>query len=334
MKILKRLSVFLFLFGFLPSIISAQVKLSMELRFGLGFNLYAAMPFKVNQRFPGVKVFGSLMLVGDVARMWRTNYGATLTLYTRTLGNDLNPLKTDVQIDFINTLVLGFVSRDTLDYMKYLRTMNNAPYYNLRHNNKNALFVGTNFVLNNHGRKQAVGSITITARDYSLNYYNDGGIPIDVVGIGDGFDRWWTGGFMFTKHTHERDLVGKMHSYNRWEGSFDQFTGYAPLVYELSNILGINIPEYDMTHSKDSSYMAITPASYNAATYNIKYYATENYGFDLGVIGSLTSKNHYFGVQDLIHRNGRFPLHPNRDINRLTLGLTFNKNGYENNLKK
>jgi hypothetical protein len=333
MKILKRLFMVIFLFGLLPNLTYAQLKLSMELRFGLGFNLYAAYPFKINQRFPGVKVFGSFILVGDINKNIRSNYGSTLTIYTKTLGNDQNPLHGDVQIDFINTLLVGFVSKDTVPYMKYLRTMNNAPYHNLRHNNKYALFVGTNFILNNNKRHQAVGSITATVRDFSLNYYNDGGVPVDLVGIGDGFDRWWTGGLMATVHTHTTDLVGASHSFNRVEASFDQFTGYAPLVYELSNILGINVPEYSSTQVKDSHFNAITPASFNSAAYNLKIYATENYGFDIGVMGSLTSQRHYFGLQDIIHLNGRYPLHPNKDINRITFGLTFNKNGYENNGK-
>jgi hypothetical protein len=334
MRILKRLSVLLFLLGLLPPIATSQVKLSMELRFGLGFNLYGAVPFKINQRFPGVKVFGSFILVGDVKKMLRTNYGMTLSIYTKTLGNDLNPLHGDVQIDFVNTLVVGLVSKETVPYAKYLRTFNNAPYYNLRHNNKYAVFVGTNFILNNHGRNQAVGSITITTKNVSINYYNDGGIPVDLVGLGDGFDRWWTGGLMVTNHTYRKDMDGIYHPYNRVEASFDQFTGYAPLVYELSNILGINIPEYDMTHAKDSLYRVVTPASYNAAAYNIKYYLTENYAVDLGVSGSLSSARKYYGLQDLIHRNGRYPLHPNNSNNRLTIGLTFNKNGYETDIKK
>ncbi len=334
MKILKKLSVFILLLGFLTHSVHSQVNLSMELRFGLGFNLYFAHPFKINQRFPGVKVFGSFILVGDVRKNIRTNYGATLTIYTKTLGNDLNPLKRDLQIDFVNSLLLGFVSNDTVAYVKYLRTLNNAPYYNMRHNNKYALFIGTNFILNNHRRNQAVGSITGTIGDFSINYYNDGGIPIDIVGIGDGFDRWWTGGFMFLWHTHNKDLVGKYHSFNRIEASFDQFTGYAPLIYELSNVLGINIPEYNMTRSKDTLFNAITPGTFNSAAYNLKVYLNENLGFDAGIMGSLTSKKAYYGIQDIIHRNGQFPLHPNKDINRFTVGLTFNKNGYENNNKK
>ena len=334
MSFLKKFSILVLFIGLLPSPTFAQLKLAWEVRFGLGFNLYTAMPFKINQRFPGVKVFGSFILVGDISKNIRTNYGSTLTIYTKTLGNDQNPLNGDVQIDFVNTLLFGFVSKDTVPYYKFLRTMNNAPYFNLRHNNKNALFVGTNFVLNNHRRHQAVGSVTATVGNVSLNYYNDGGLPVDIVGIGDGFDRWWTGGTMLTIHTHTQDGAGIYHSFNRVEASFDQFTGYAPLVYELSNILGINVPEYSMTQLKDERFNAITPASYNSAAYNLKIYASENYGFDLGVMGSLTTKKHYFGLQDIIHQNGRYPLHPNKDINRLTFGLTFNKLGYENNNAK
>ena len=332
MGIMNRLAVILLL-GLLPYTTFAQLKLSMELRFGLGFNLYAAIPCKTNQRFPGVKIFGSFILVGDISKCFRTNYGSTISIYTRTMGNDQNPLKNDVQIDFINSLLLGVVSKDSLPYMKYLRTMNNAPYFNLRHNNKYALFVGTNFILNNHQRHQAVGSITATFDNFSINYYNDGGVPIDYVGIGDGFDRWWTGGLMAVVHTHYRDVSQKYHSYNLIEASFDQFTGYAPLVYELSNILGINIPEYSLNQTQDSNFKAITPATYNSAAYNVKYYLRENYGFDVGVMGSLASLHRYYGLQEMIHRNSRYPLHPNKDLNKITIGLTFNKKGYEFNTK-
>lgn len=293
-----------------------DVKLNFELRFGLNFNLNISSA----SSFPGANVFGSFLLTSKFKNLkgLMTNYGATVSVYTGSLGNDRNLLQSDLQIDFTNALTLGY-GFNQVSYPKYLMTLQNSPAYNLTHDFKYALFVGTNFVLNNHHRNQAIGSITATIDNFSLNYYNDGALPL---GIADNFDRWWTGGLAAIVHDRR--------GFNRVEATFDQFTGYSPLLYEISTILGINVSEYSHNNNVDADpiYRVITPSSYNCSAYNVRVFLAENFAVQAGVIGSLKFGEKLYGLQDIIHSRGRFSLHPNKDLNRFSMGLTYNKGGY------
>ena len=189
--------IFCILCGSPPNEVTAQnTALNVELRFGLNLNLYNFNPFtSKNQKFSGLKVFGTAIVAGQISPELRSNYAATIAIYNKSLGNNMNPLISDIQIDFINSLSLGvgwgkgaIWQRDfwkneqpMVPYSKYLRTMNQAPFYNLNHNFRNAAFLGTNFIINNHGRNQTCGSIALTFGDFSLNYYNDGSFPFSTT---------------------------------------------------------------------------------------------------------------------------------------------------------
>lgn len=321
----KQILFILFFFLFINSTLKGQsTPLSLELRFGINCNLNNFFLFKKNkQKFPGFRLFGTAIFSGEINSHFSVNYGTTLLLYNKSLGNNLNPLVSDIQIDFINSLCIGagyklFEKKDNhrIAYTKYLRTINSGPFYNLKHNYTNAVFIGTNFIINNHHRNQTNGTINLTFGDFSVSYYNDAEFPFTTFSLSDGFDRFWTGGFVFYLHNN--------HEYNMAEFSFDQFTGYSPLLYELSNILGANVPEYKTEKSSASNSSA-----YNSSAYNLKLKFNKNYGFDLGIIGSLTSRNgRHWGIQDLIHIERGNSLHPNQDINRIYIGMTYEQFGY------
>ena len=151
----------------------------------------------------------------------------------------------------------------------------------------------------------------------SVNYYNDGAAPFNFLPLADNFDRWWTGGFGIYIHNHK--------NYNIAELSFDQFTGYSPLLYELSNLIGINLPDYNVEDSTAGNRKdKITPA-FNTSAYNLKIFPTAGYAIDAGVIGSLRNQSgRVFGLQEIIHTTFHYPLHPNNDINRFYIGGTYN----------
>jgi hypothetical protein len=343
-------ALFLALLGLVPVFssptLSAQDsrRLSVELRFGLNMNLTNFNPFGgKNQKFAGIRVFGSAIILGDISPNLKTNYGATIAIYNKSLGNNMNPLVSDIQVDFINTLSLGvgwggmqgspfrsdfWEGQPRVGYTKYLRTMNQAPFFNLKHDFHSAVFLSSNFIVNNHRRNQTCGSISMTFGDFSLNYYNDGSFPFSTLSLSDGFDRYWTGGLLLMGHNNQ--------GYNSFELSFDQFTGYRPLVYEFSNLFGMNVPEYDGSKGNGNGREIgsthrdrFSSSSYNSSAYNLKIYLDPNYAVDFGVIGSLMKNERHYGLQDIIHINGRMSMHPNRDINRFYFGITYNQFGYE-----
>ncbi|MFZ1705467.1 MAG: hypothetical protein WAT79_14055 [Saprospiraceae bacterium] len=279
------------------------------------------------------------------------NYSLSFTIYNRSLGNSLNILYQDNQIDFTTSITLGLLNRPNPNFVKNMQTINNTPFYNLRHFGKHGAFITSNFILNNHGRHQTVGALSLTTDQVSVNYYNDGGpiigkgfefnykkilsyllLPLHLIsGLGDGFDRWWTGGGGVYVHTKQ--------GFNRVEVTFDQFTGYHKLAYELSGILGSDVQDYDLFQEKaiSDTLENKTPLNfktgksnainYNSSTYGIKYFFENDLSVNFGVIGSL--RNHknerFFALQDIIHLNRRDPIHPNNDINRIYYGLSYYK---------
>lgn len=279
-----------------------------------------------HQKFPGAKFFASLLVNAGHEEWISTSYGSTVSLYTKSLGNNMNPLYNDLQVDFVNGFCVNLGSREQ-DYRKYLYTMHNTPAYNLTTYNKYGINLGTNFILNNHRRNQSVAFTTVTAGPVSVLYYNDGVFWV----LGDNFDRWWTGGLTVFVH----DPVG----FNRLEASFDQFTGYSRMTYELANFLGLEVNDYTLngdgaSDAPDDKTVAFTSSSYNSASYDLKVYLNQDFAVNAGFIGSLKYKKNedagvrYWSLQDIIHIVGKHPLHPNEDVNRIFGGVTFNKNMY------
>lgn len=264
------------------------------------------------QRFPGLKLFAGFSITGVNRNHLIVHYGPSLSIYTKTIGANLNPLVGDIQIDFTNTISAGYGWGGVLTYYKYFRTLHTGDYYNLSTNIRNSVLLSTNFILNNHRRNQVVGSVTGSFEAVTFNYYNDGAFPFDLIPLADNFDRYWTGGGALFFHTKD--------NFNRTEISFDQFTGYTPLLYELSNLLGINIPLY-----KDDRTQRKSPHTFNTSAYQVKVFTDKNFALDAGMIGNLmNNKGNHYGIQDLIHIALKLPLHPNNDINRYFFGATYN----------
>lgn len=262
------------------------------------------------QNFPGLRVFGAFTATANHGD-FLLSYGPSLSVYTKTIGANLNPLVGDWQIDFTNSFNIGLEWGRHLDYNKFSRTIHNGDYYNIFSNRSGMLMLGTNFILNNHKRNQIVGSLNATIGKLSFNYYNDGP-PFNLTGTGDGFDRYWTGGGAIMYHSNR--------NFNYAEIAFDQFTGYIPLLYELTSLLGMNVPLYD-TPDKSKVY------NFNTSAYSVKVNFDQRFGINAGVVGSLkdSKRGRYWGIQEIIHVVLGYPLHPNEDGNRFFIGGTYNQ---------
>ena len=106
---------------------------------------------------------------------------------------------------------------------------------------------------------------------------------------------------------------------NTFELSFDQFTGYQPMLYELATIFGIDLGGYSSESASSSSY--------NSSQYNVRFNLDNGFSVNLGLIGSLVfevcGRERYFGIQDMIHVAQRSAIHPNKDANRLFIGANY-----------
>ena len=264
-----------------------------------------------SQRFPGVRLFGAVSVTGIWKQHLLLHYGPSLSMYTRTIGSNLNPLSADLQVDFSHTFSVGWVGGPTEGFVKQIRTLHTGDFHNLVIDRKYAVLLSTNAIFNNHRRHQMQGSMTVTMDRVTLNYHNDGP-PFQAMMLADGFDRYWTGGGALFLH----DLRG----FNRIVAGFDQFTGYQPLLYELSSLLGIHLPQYGQGGAGG------TRPDHNTSQYHLRLGLDRNLAIDMGVVGSLynASTRRYFGMQDIIHLKGNYPFHPNHDINRFFIGAGVN----------
>ncbi len=305
-------------FYLLATCLYMQIKAQKSWQYNAQFNTgcHFNLTYGKGQRFPGLKIYAGFNIMGVNKKHIMVNYGPSLSIYTKTIGANLNPLVGDIQVDLTNSLSFGYGWGNDLNYTKFLRTIHTGDYYNLSTNKKNFVLISSNYVLNNHKRNQVVGSVTASFNNISLNYYNDGAVPFTFIPVADNFDRYWTGGGGIFVHTKK--------SFNRVEISFDQFTGYSPLLYEVANILGINVPLYSDEKDANNKKSKL-PSNYNTSTYQLKIFTDNNYAIDLGAIGNLTDKKGYhYGIQDLIHMALKMPLHPNDDMNRFFIGASYN----------
>jgi hypothetical protein len=278
--------------------------------------------------FPGLKIFGGLGINGVYQNHFMINYGPSISIYTKSIGANLNPLANDLQIDFVNSFSFGYGTTD-LPYYKLFRTIDNGSYYNVMLDKAYAVLFTSNFILNNHKRNQVVGSMSFSFPHFTINYFNDGGWPFYIIPIADNLDRYWTGGLSVFVHNADNYKV----TFNSVEASFDQFTGYSPLLFEACSMLGIYMPNYNLQYDSTN---APKTANYNTSMYDIKIYPMKGYGIDMGAMGALKDKSYrkmkeyYYGLQDIIHVKGGFSLHPNNDTQHFFIGGIFNNTSFVN----
>lgn len=285
-------------------------KFSSQVNFGLSANVFLAK----GQNFPGIRFFAGASTTGYCADHFMVNYGLSLALYYKSIGNSLNPLIRDIQLDITNSVDIG-VAGDPNEYEVYVRTLGNSPYYNMSFNKDWGVFMGTNFIFNSNHRHQTVGTVGVLSKYVSAVYYNDGAPPFSWFGLGDCSDRWWTGGGCMSIHSDK--------GFNYVEFGFDQFTGYSPLLYELAGVLGINTPSYDKGGAHVTDDGQDNAKTFNSSVYFVRVFPEAGYSIDIGLAGALRLGDRYFAVQDMIHIGTHDPLHPNHDRTRFVLGGTY-----------
>jgi hypothetical protein len=92
------------------------------------------------------------------------------------------------------------------------------------------------------------------------------------------------------------------------------------MLYEISTLLGIQIPSYNVTPDNHKR----VPPDYNTSAYNLRIFPDKGFGIDVGLMGAVKSAGgNPYGLQDIIHTLGGYALHPNYDDNRYYIGGTY-----------
>jgi len=104
--------------------------------------------------------------------------------------------------------------------------------------------VGTNFVYSfdpdRYHHWQRVGFIALHGEHVQFSYYNDGG-GFQSIGIGDGEDRYYTGGGMLSLTLPNRFAV------NTLTASYHKFSGFTPKAFALSSGANLSFVNYTDT---------------------------------------------------------------------------------------
>ncbi len=182
---------------------------------------------------------------------WEINpfYQLGINIYNNGLGNSLLPSRKQAELDIVNTIgIAGGIGKDTLNrYQNKVRPFNSMSANAVMQSIYDFSYaLGTNFIINGRGRNQQVGFINAGAHQYfQLSFYNDGP-PFHFIGLGDGYDRWWTGGGNIVVHLqptwkwlrnwadHSSKDLSRQHTIYY---QYDRFTGDVQDAYIMSNRL-------------------------------------------------------------------------------------------------
>lgn len=233
-----------------------------QLSFQYGISLKGVLELSLNKRNPApVLRFCANFGLGSniLARALYFSINEELQLYNGGLGSRRRngPRKPAFTLDLTNafTLTAGMNNYLTSDSLAVIANTNrNVPLYYfsnfcypaLQNPYDYSISVGTNYIISSDKFKssQRVGFINLHLRKIQLAYYNDGGTPFDETFLGDGRDRYYTGGALFSyKENSDRAI-------NLVELTFNKFTGYTKNAFEVSNKLDLAFVNYNNAEAK------------------------------------------------------------------------------------
>ncbi len=172
-------------------------------------------------------------------------------------------------------------------------------------------------ILGKRNFSQKVGSISLGGPAWDINYYNDG-TPFHYMGLGDGKDRYWTGGGFV--NIHVRNHYDNEFSRNRIVRNivvgFDRFTGHYPESFEVANNLGLNTVPYG-----DKSQ-----AFFNKGRLFFGVELPELPGF-VSIISF--NDNNTYDIQHVIHRFKKQPVHNSLHTQATGLNLYYRRNFWD-----
>ncbi|MEL6864818.1 MAG: hypothetical protein AAFP19_10375 [Bacteroidota bacterium] len=239
------------------------------------------------------------------------SYQLTFNTYYNGLGNNMLPVFAKVQMDLINSFALTTgIKEGNSEMLTEVRTFNNMTVTPIEHDLHWSLTLASNFIANNHGRNQTVGSIGLNFwKMVQVGYYNDA-TPFEVLGLGDGFDRWWTGGGYGVLNVERlADRVfkeqGEAFEWRLQFFSFERFTGDVQDAYIISNYLSMS---YVPSNKQMDNFFNRSQMSFSAKH-------SSGWEVQLRLLGQYKND-----IQDLIHLKKGYPLHYSYARQRTLIG--------------
>lgn len=231
--------------------------------------------------------------------------GSTIsfTCYNNTLGTEV--VNENVDGNFFERFVYDFsfsplfaigLGKDSLSklHFTYLNAELESPIIN---SFQKSFAVSTTFLKNSRDRNQQIGTLSIKLNCFYLDYINDGSFIIKDLGIGDYFDRYWTGGARIGISIPRRklglDSLNFFDNYLYLQTNYRVYTGYDKEAYELSNSLLFE-------NTINSNFKQV---SLNDAELSFSFQPNDQFKFYYGKQGKdliyFQNKIHYFGHMPL-----------------------------------
>ena len=239
---------------------SKRVYSNNQLSFQYGFSLKGLVEFSLNKatQKPFFRLCADFGVGSNLlSRAIYFCYNTELQLYNGGLGSKRREgyRKPALTLDCINafTLTTGLNNYFAADSF-YVITNRNVPLYYfsnftfpaLQNPYDYSISLGTDFIISTDKFKgnQRVGFLNVHVDRFQVSYYNDAGTPIDELYLGDGRDRYYTGGATFSYNGKPKQGV------NLIELSFKKFTGYTRNAFEVSNKLDLAFVNYNNPEEK------------------------------------------------------------------------------------
>tara|TARA_Y100000310_G_C20628048_1_gene787049 strand:+ start:768 stop:1712 length:945 start_codon:yes stop_codon:yes gene_type:complete len=228
-------------------------------------------------------------------------YQISINTYFHGIGTGYESKK--IIVDLHNTISLTAYSNDlrignnriqlTEHYLDqtYLK---NASIIPLKSNS--SLTVSTNFLFNFDKRSQLYGCILGQVGRLRIQHYNDGGIIMTPLKLGDGRDRWWTGGgFIEYGYSIHDNSLSTSFKLNKIRFEFDRYTWSNDEGYKMATQSGLSEIPVPQNRFED----ALT----NTGKYSITLL------FNQSEI-SVDAFNVFRDLQDVLHDVGGLAKHP------------------------
>lgn len=233
-----------------------------QLSFQYGFTLKGLLEFNLSNPFhePVFRLCTDFGLGSNIlARALYFSFNTELQLYNgglgskRREGNKKSPFTLDIISAFTLTTGLNnYLTGDSLPAIIHsnrnvpLYYFSNFSYPALQNPYNYSISAGTNIIFSTDKYKssQRIGFFNLHLNKVQVSYYNDGGTPFEQTYLGDGKDRYYTGGALFSYHGNPKADI------NLVEISFNKFTGYSKNAFEVSNKLDLAYVNYNNAEEK------------------------------------------------------------------------------------
>jgi hypothetical protein len=255
-------------------------------------------------------------------------YQPSLILYQGGLGNkstfkDINKFRFELVNAF--GVVLGFGELNTKNtegvarYAPLTRPLISWSVSNaVALNNLYAygLTLSSNFIWSNARNADSVrqvqrtGFIGVSLPYMSVGYSNDGPpFHLPWLPLGDAYDRYWTGRGFAQFDFDFRKTYSEKHHFSQWQFTieYDRFTGFSRDNYEVANKLGLRFVPYG------------TESAWNKGRWSLNLL---NKNYNLGISKGFYNENRA-DLQNLIHRENRYPFHGNTYNLKKSIGFFY-----------